>query len=148
MFHKIIQIKRIEDIRYGHTNKSFSQSLGEIMALLEKHGCQQIATVKDGTSRMIGFVYQEKPYRIDIPQVYVKGVLNENIGIRVVKYYLEIILELSKQRVMDFDLVMLGTRMVDVNGKISTLRDAIGTLPVPLLVEGSFKSGEAPKNVG
>ena len=136
MFNKIIHINRIEDIRYGTTKIRFQKSQAEIMALLKKHGCEETAVITKGNECKIGFIYEGKPYMLDIPQVYVKKVYVDWIGIRIVKYYLEILLELSKQRVVNFDDAMLGTRMVEMNGKKFTLREVVDTMPMPRLTDG------------
>lgn len=136
MFAERINIKKENQIRYGTTKIPYQKSFGEIMSLLQKHGCDQIATMKDGDTQKIGFVYQEKPYIIQIPRVFINGVYNEMIGIRLVKYYLEIILEWSKQRIIDFEFLMLGTRMVNINGHSTTLKEAVDNLPPAELFGG------------
>ncbi len=129
MFNDKIHIDKPNDIRYGTTKKSFHATYGEILALLSKHGCEQTATTRDGNIHKIGFVFQDNPYMIQIPRVYVKGEYNDMIGIRLVKYYLEIILEWSKQRIIDFEFIMLGTRMVNIDGITITLKDAVEQMP-------------------
>jgi len=136
MFADTIQIKKESDIRYGTTKINFHKTYGEIMALLGKHGCDQIATMKDGDIQRIAFVYQDNPYMISIPRVFVSGIYNDKIGIRLVKYYIEIILEWSKQRIINFEYLMLGARMVNIDGQNQTLKEAVDNLPPVKLFEG------------
>lgn len=135
MFNKAIYVKNVKEIRYGTTQVPFSRTEGEIKELLKKHGCQQMVTAMDGNYVRIGFVYQGKPYMIDVPCVYVgpKKELNERIGIRLVLYYLEILLDWSKVRAIDFDKFLLGARMVEIEGKVHTLQEVVDKLPIPAL---------------
>ena len=136
---EIIHIKSKSDLRYGWTDKPFEQTFGEIMALLQKHNCDRVATMRDGEKHIIGFEYQEIPYIVNIPRVFVKGKYNEKIGVRLVKYYLEIILDWAKLRVIDFEFIMLGTRMVKIDEQAMTLKEAVDNLPPITLMEGLSK---------
>ena len=145
MFVDIIHIKRKEDIRYGSTKIPFGQTFTEIMVLLRKHGCNKIATIEDDGKNKIIFEYQEYPYLITVPSVYVKSIYNDKIRIRIVKYYLETILELTKQRVMDFDFVMLGSRILQIEGQSITLKEAVDKLPPAKLFNGFTTDGLLPE---
>ncbi len=142
MFTDKIEIKKPNEIRYGTTLIAYEKTFGEILALLSKHGCDQIATMKDGDIQKIGFVYQDNPYMIRIPRVFVAGEYNEKIGIRLVKYYLEIILDWSKQRIINFEDLMLGTRMVNIAGKSTTLKEAVDEMPPTQLFQGMLDSSK------
>ena len=129
MFSKeIIHVEYASHIRYGTTKLSFQQTMSQIMALLNKHGCNKIATAQDGEIRAIQFIYQEKLYEVTFPRVYVKKVYNDRIGIRIVKYYLEIILDLAKDRAIDFEGAMLGSKMVQIGDRSMTVKDAVDHL--------------------
>jgi hypothetical protein len=108
------------------------------MKLLENHGCKQILTTQNGNEHQIGFVYEGKPYLIQIPQVFVNREYDDKIRIRIVLYYLETLLELSKVRAINFNFAMLGTQMVDVDGIRMPLAEVMEKqLPIPkLLPEG------------
>lgn len=142
MFIKVVHIKNKKDIRFGTTHCTFFQTFSQIQQLLEKHGCRQIITTQNGNEHQIGFVYQEKPYLIDVPQVFIKGVYDNKIGIRIILYYLETLLELSKMRAINFNFAMLGTQMVDVDGVRRPLGEVLEKqLPIPQLLP----SAEAEK---
>ncbi|MCK4545127.1 hypothetical protein KAU43_06275 [candidate division WOR-3 bacterium] len=146
MFTDKIEIKKPNDIRYGTTKIPYEQTFGEILALLSKHGCDQIATMKDGDIQKIAFVYQENPHIIKIPMVFVDNIYNEKIGIRLVKYYLEIILDWSKQKIIKFEDLMLGTRMVNIAGKSTTLKEAVDEIPPTQLFQGMLDSSKQLKD--
>ena len=112
MFRKEIHIKKKNQIRYGTTTIAFEKTFGEIMALLRKHKCEQIMTLEKESFQQIGFTIDMRPYIIVVPRVYVDGVYHDNIGIRIVKYFLETILELVKERIVDIEFLMLGSRMM------------------------------------
>lgn len=146
MFTDRIEIKKPNQIRYGTTKISYEQTFGEILALLKKHGCDQIATMKDGDIEKIAFVYQDNPYIIKIPRVFVDRIYNDMIGIRLVKYYLEIILDWSKQRIIKFEDLMLGTRMVNIAGKSTTLKEAVDEMPPAQLFQSIADSSKQLKD--
>ena len=129
MFNETIFIKKKSEIRYGNTTIPYEKTFGEILALLSKHGCDQIATSKDHEKQRIAFVYQDNPYVITVPQVYIKDTFEPKIGIRLVKYYLEILLDWTKMRIIDFEFLMLGSRMMDIDGNNFTLKEAVDQLP-------------------
>ena len=136
MFADKIEINKPNQIRYGTTQIAYEKTFGEILALLSKHAYDHIATMKDGDIQKIAFVYQNNSHMIRIPRVFVDGQYNEKIGIRLVKYYLEIILDWSKQRIINFEDLMLGTRMVNIAGKTTTLKEAIDEMPPTKLFQG------------
>ncbi len=131
MFHKTIHIKSVSEIRYGHTRVSYEQTYGQIMALLRKHGCDKIATMRDETtnSDQFAFEYNKNTYVFTVPRVYLKGKFDEKIGIRIVLYFLETLLELTKNRVVDIEFLMLGSRMVETEKGTMTLKQAADRLP-------------------
>jgi hypothetical protein len=104
----------------------FYQTKAELEKLLDKHGCTKVISGRDGTFNMLGFEYQGKSYMLAIPNVYVKGVLVERLGIRIVYRYLEVLLELAKERVIDLDFALLSAKMVQT---------AIGTMTVGKALE-------------
>jgi hypothetical protein len=138
VFKETIHIeKRGKDhLRYSTTTVPYDKTFGEIMALLAKHECQEVATRKKGNSQLIGFVYQDKPYIVTVPQVFVGDEYDDRIGIRLVKYHLEIVLDWAKQRVIDFDYLMLGSRIVHVAGEDIPLKEAVETLPPADMFKG------------
>jgi len=145
MFHEIINIKNVNHIRYGGTKKSLNQTKADIEKLLKKHGVEKIGTMSDGNNHQIAFEYQGKPYVFNVPQVFVKGVYNERVGIRQVYRFLEIVLEWDKQRVIDFDFLMLAGRMLQIDGKTITLLEAVNKMPqgrIPALVESLPEPGD------
>ena len=125
MFNKIIKIERKENIRYGTTKISNNKTIGEIMDLLDKHGCDKTLLMKEkGGYDQIGFEIEGNPYLFTIPAVYVKGELNECIGPRLIKYFLEVILELTKSRAIDLSTLLLGSRCVrDEKGRLTNVTD-------------------------
>lgn len=131
MFHKVIHLKRVNEIRYGTTNISYEQTFGQIMALLRKHGCTKIATMEDEQTgeAQIAFELSESAYVVTIPKVYVNKILNRKIGIRIVFRFFETLLEMVKQRAIDIDFLMLGSRLVDTPRGRMTLKEAADSLP-------------------
>ena len=127
MFNKIIKIEKKTDIRYGTTTISKNKTIGEIMDLLDKHGCEKTLLMKEkGGYDQIGFEMGENPYLFTIPAVYVKGELNESIGPRLIKYFLEVILELTKSRAIDLSTLLLASRCVrDEKGRLTNVTDYI-----------------------
>ena len=135
MFVERIHIKKANDIRFGTTKIPYEKTYGEILALLRKHGCDRVATMRDGDMEMIGFELDEVPYMIKIPIVYVGDQPEDKIGVRLVKYWLETILELSKQRIIDMEYLMLGTRMVNIDGQNMTVKEAFDNVPTQNLLD-------------
>jgi hypothetical protein len=129
MFPKIIHIDNVKDIRYGTTEIGFYQTKAQLDKLLDKHGCTKVISGRDGTFNMIGFEYQEKSYMLAIPNVYVKGVLVERLGIRIVFRYLEVLLELAKERVIDLDFALLSAKMVQTSIGTMTVGKALEKMP-------------------
>lgn len=139
MFNEKIFINNERDIRYGTTRISAQKTMGEIMDLLEKHKCDEILTrsSRETGAKQIAFIYQEKPYMITIPKVYVKKVLNECIGARLVKYYLEIILDWAKHRVVNVESLLMAQRMVQIEGQSYTMEDVVNKME-PGKILGAF----------
>lgn len=129
MFKEEIHIKKKNDIRYGTTKIKPSKTQAEIMELLDEHDCSKIGVWQEGKKKVIGFEYQDKTYTITVPRVYVRGTYKKNIGIRLVKYYLEIMLDWAKERVIDFDFMMLPNRVVNYKGQQYRFGDLTDKLP-------------------
>ena len=129
MFPKAIHIKSENEIRYGRTQVGFYQTKAQIEKLLDKHGCDKAITCRDGTFHILGFEYEGKSYMITIPNVYVKERLVDRIGIRIVYRYLEIILELAKERAIDFEGALLCTKMVHTPDGDMPLGEALKHIP-------------------
>lgn len=139
MFYEKIFINSVKDIRYGQTEISAQKTMGEIMNLLEKHKCDEILTrsSRESGAKQIAFIYQDNPYMITIPLVYVgeNKVLHDKIGVRLVKYYLEIILDWAKHRVVDLQNLLMSQRMVQIDGKNYTMMDVMNKMPAGKLLE-------------
>lgn len=139
MFYEKIFINNERDIRYGTTKISPQRTMGEIMDLLEKHECDEILTrsSRETGAKQIAFIYQDNPYMITIPKVFVGSnkVLNESIGPRLVKYYLEIILDWAKHRVVDIENLLMAQRMVQIDGKNYTMIDVMNKMPAGKILE-------------
>lgn len=133
MFYEKIYIDSVNNIRYGTTKISPQKTMGEIMNLLEKHECDEILTrsSRETGAKQIAFVYQGNPYMITIPKVFVgrNKELNEMIGPRLVKYYLEIILDWAKHRVIDLQNLLMAQRMVQIDGKNHTMMEVMNKMP-------------------
>ncbi|MFA5217030.1 hypothetical protein [Sulfuricurvum sp.] len=141
MFNEKIFINNLNEIRYGTTKISSMKTMSEIMELLEKHKCEEILTrnsTQTGT-KQIAFVYQGLPYMITIPKVYVgkSKEFNEDIGARLVKYYLEIILDWAKLRVVNLENLLVGQRIVQIDGKNYSMLDVVNKMP-PGKMLGAF----------
>lgn len=130
MFNEIIKIEKKEQIRYGTTIISFDKTFGQIIKLLRRHRCSKILLIEE-TPQRIAFELDSKPYIVTIPRVYINNIYNDKIGIRIVFRYLETLLELAKQRVIDFDTFMLGSRIIETPQGTLTLKDAVNKLPMP-----------------
>jgi len=141
MFNDIIHVKNKSEIRYGHTEIPTSRTMAELMKLLKEYECDEILTrtSKKGNDQL-AFVYQEVPFLITIPKVYIKNVLNERIGVRLVLYYLEIIMAWAKARIIDIDSLLMGQRMVQIEGKNMTMKEVVDTLPPGKLLESFTES--------
>lgn len=129
MFKKEIHVEKRNDIRYGTTKIGYNKTMNEIMGLLDKHGCEETIVHRKEGNLKIGFVYQDEPYMITVPKVYVKGTLNKKIGVRIVKYFLEIILDWKKERLVNFKVAMLPYRVVRLDGKSYQLGEVADEFP-------------------
>lgn len=127
MFNKIIKVQNKNDVRYGTTTIKFEKTYSQIMGLLRKHECEQIFCTKDNEGfDQIGFTIELKPYLIVVPKVYVKDWYDDRIGIRIVYYLIDIILNLTKERIIDPDTLLLGSRLVhDESGQMRTVTEYI-----------------------
>jgi len=135
MFNEEIKIERKSQIRYGQTEKTFDETMIKIKELLRKHNCTKIMTLEEGNKHAIAFELNEKPYVINIPKIYVRGNYNDKIGIRIIFRYLETLLELAKDKIVDFETLMLGSRLIQTpDGNKITLKDLVSKLPVPKLL--------------
>jgi len=114
MFKEVIRINNKSLIRMGQTKIPFHQTFGEILVLLSKHECDQVLTSRNGDKHQIAFVYQSVPYLMTIPRVFVQNKYNDMIGIRMVYYYLRIMLDWAKERVVDLPQIMLASRLIEV----------------------------------
>lgn len=139
MLAKVIRVKKPNDIRYGTTQIPYEKSFGEVMGLLKKHGCTKIAMAtdigEDGEINRIAFELDKKSYMIDVPRVFVKKgkygnyEYNDRIGIRLIYYFLQTMLEMVKQRIVDLDQFMLSARIVQTPHGSMTLGEAVETIP-------------------
>lgn len=139
MFNETIHIEKVSDIRYGTTKIPAAKTQAQIESPLEKNGCQKTMFVRNGDMRQIAFEFEGNPYVITVPRVFVKGAFNDRIGIRLVLYYLEIVLAFAKERVINFEFTMLSSRLVPAMGTQMSVADAIAALP-----EGRLFSGYKP----
>mgnify|MGYP003133190306 CR=1 FL=1 len=135
MFAEEIRITNKAHLRYGWTKLSFSKTQGHIMKLLDKHGCDKILVTKDGDEWQLGFVYQNVPYLFVIPKVFLNGVYDDKIGIRLIFRYLETSLELAKVRACNLSEMLLAQRLVEIDGEKITLGNAVKCLPPARLFE-------------
>jgi hypothetical protein len=142
VFRDRINIENIKDIRYGHTTIAYQRTFGQVLGLLDKHGCTKTMTYKEGDINKIGFELDNKPYIINIPRVYVKGVYDDKLGIRLVFRTLEALLELTKQRVVDFEFLMLGSRIVHTPEGNKTLKEAVEQISAKQLFEPPIERKE------
>lgn len=156
MFKNEIFVDKKGDIRFGYTEVSYNQTFQEIMDILDEHECEEVITRRKKGKTQIGFVYQDDPYLITVPKVYIRDTLNKDVGIRIVKYYLEIVLDWEKERPIDFDIAMLPFRVVEYKGGRYTLGDMVNELPSSDGLLGEMvssaeelpESDEEPKDVG
>lgn len=142
MFPKAIHLKSEKEIRYGLTSVGFYQTKAQIEKLLDKHGCTKVMTGREGTFNIIGFEYEGKSYMLTIPNVYVKNELVERIGIRIVFRYLETLLELAKDRVIDLDCALLSSKMVHTPHGTMTLGLALAKMPEADLILPEYAGGK------
>jgi hypothetical protein len=152
MLVKVIRVKKPNDIRFGTTQIPYDKTFGQVMALLRKHGCTKIAMASDISEdeeiNKIAFELNEKSYMIDVPRVFVKKgkygnyEYNDMIGIRLVYWFLQTMLELVKQRVIDMDQAMLSARMVRTPYGSMTLGEAVESIP-PAELSDMFSDREA-----
>lgn len=139
MLVKVIRVKKPNDVRFGTTQIPYEKTFGQVMALLRKHGCSKIAMASDISEEeeinKIAFELDKKSYVIEVPRVYVKKgkygnyEYNDKIGIRLIYWFLQTMLEMVKQRVIDLDQLMLSARMVRTPYGSMTLGEAVETIP-------------------
>ncbi len=125
MLVKTIYVDSPSKIRYGTTKKPPETTMGEVIALLKKHGCSKVAMAsdlgEDGETNRIAFELDKVPYMLDVPRVYIrKGrgytkqyEYNDMIGIRLVYYFLQTMLEMVKNRIVDIKFLMLPSMVVN-----------------------------------
>ncbi len=147
MFMERIFVRNIGDIRYGYTEIPASRTMAEIMNLLKEYECEEILTRASRTGNdQIAFIFQGTPFLITIPKVYVgkNKVYNERIGIRMVLYYLEVILAWAKIRAIDINNLLMGQRIVQIGDKTMTMSEVVNTLP-PVELGKIFVAGKQPQ---
>lgn len=140
MFNKIIELKSMKDISYGSTPVSYQRTLGQIMDLLEKHGCQKMGTMQEGNDLRIGFQIDDIPFVIDVPKVYVGTVYKPQIGVRIVYWYLKSMLEMVKNRIIPIHTLLLPC--IQVRDPEDGNLKAMGDLWIKRLAEGKGKPEE------
>ncbi len=155
MLVKVIRVKRPNDIRYGTTTIAYERTFGEVMGLLKKHHCTKIAMAteiaEDGEINKIAFELDEKSYMMDVPRVFVKEgkygnyEYNDKIGIRLVYYFLQTMLEMVKQRIVDPDQFMLAARIVQTPHGSMTLGQAVETIPLGQLSDMLLDKNALPE---
>ncbi len=124
MFEDEVHVKKKNDFRYGTTKKPAYETMNEIMDLLDEYGCERVMTDRKGESMRIGFIFEGRPYKIQIPKVYVNGKYNEKIGIRVVYHFLKIVLSWSKQGIVSMERALMSGRMVQIGNRTLSLGEA------------------------
>lgn len=144
MFFDRILVKRKEDIRYGLTEISFQRTQAQIMKLLKDHGCDRTGFLSNGDEHVLVFELDEKPYEIHIPRVFIRDQYNDRLGIRIVFRYLETLLELVKHRIIDFEFLMMGTKIVEHDGVRRLLGEVVKEIPTPELLSGITTDGCKP----
>jgi len=129
VFKEEIYVDRKRDIRWGTTDVPVNKTMNEIMDALDENDCDEVVTRKKGKKRQIGFVFENKKYLITIPRVYVNGRFKEEIGPRIVKYYLETVLGWNKERPLNIEDSMLPFRLIEIEGKEVPLRQLVEEIP-------------------
>lgn len=112
MFNKDIRLKTGEKIRWGSTEKTPDETLLDITKLLRKHKCDKVGTMYVKEDIVIAFELDGMPFRIDVPKVYYNDNYKEKMGIRVVFRYLEVILDLTKNRAVPVQNLLLPMAQV------------------------------------
>lgn len=125
MFNKVIELKSMKEISYGSTKVSYQRTIALIMDLLEKHGCQKMGTLQEGNALRIAFQIDDIPFVIDVPQVYVGGDFKQQIGVRIVYWYLKPMLEMVKKRIIPIHNLLLPCIQVrdPGDGKLKSMGD-------------------------
>ncbi len=122
MFKPMIKIHSKTQITCGTTTVPSAKTYADIIALLGKMGCDRVVTDISGNAMTIAFQLDGVPYIIQVPQVFVKSVYNERIGIRIVFHFLKSMLNLVKERAIDPSQLFLATRIIDgANGPFGWL---------------------------
>lgn len=134
MFEEEVHVKKKGDLRFGYTKKKAHETMNDIQDLLDEYDCSEVVTQKKGDKMKIGFIYQGKPYKLNIPRVYINGRYNEKVGPRVVYHFLEIVLSWTDSGIISMDKALMASRMVRIKGKDVSLGEASDKLP-----DGSMK---------
>lgn len=124
MFEEEVHVNKKNELRYGTTKKPAHETMNEIMQLLREYDCERIVTDYEGDTMRLGFIYEDKPYKITIPKVYIRGEYEEKIGVRVVYHFLKIVLSWSKQGIVSLNKALMSGRMVKLRGKNLSLGEA------------------------
>ena len=142
-----IYVKNKGEVRYGWTEVPVSRTMSEIMKTLKEHDCDEILTRTSKTGNdQIAFIFQDTPFLITIPKVYVgKGqTLNERIGPRMVLYYLQVVLSWAKIRAIDLDNLLMGQRMVQIGDRNMTMDEVVNQLPAADMLRAFGGKKELP----
>lgn len=141
-----IKVEKQNDLAYGTTQISNEDTLSDIRKLLRKHKCDEILIGEKGGDQFIAFKYQGNPYVFRVPKVSVKRgrgyqrkyEYDDRLGVRIVYRFLQTLLDLTKVRIVDMQTLLLGARMVDVNGKSVPLSDVVDRIPAKELLPDGY----------
>lgn len=129
LFKERIEIENKSEVKYGHTEISPQKTMMEIREILQEYGCDRVLTDAQGNSRRIAFEYRGSRYMVQIPNVYLRGDFEPQIGPRVVKHYLETLLSWTEAGITTMERALMPARLVEVNGQSVPVAELLEQAP-------------------
>ncbi len=135
MFKPTITVRSLSELPYGSTQVPKAKTFGQIMEIFDKLGCTKAMSMNDRETGQQSFAFEldGHAHLIRVPRVRVQNRTRsewvDDVGIRIVYWFLKSLLPLLKdRRITDARHILAGARVIQTADGTTTVGEMMALM--------------------